>query len=178
TTRSGAFKPRKTRAQSRNRSRMRCGLSPRCARGICCIRGLGRGSASQAKWEAAYSTQRRRALATDCGEPDKNAPTNGGGPEGTPPGRPRYGASTKNQRGLRRGQHSAGRPAVAKSCRGRQLRDGARITLHCAAGKCGASTLACRVGTPADARCLRPAEASSCDCTQKCVRHDSTCEVI
>ena len=41
------------------------------------------------------------------------------------------------------------------------LRDGARITLHCAAGKCGASTLACRVGTPADARCLGPAEASS-----------------
>src|ERR1039457_623396 len=69
-------------------------------------------------------------------------------------------------------------------CNGRRsslrlpLSDGARISSHCAAGKCGASTLACRVGTPADARCLRPAEASSCDCTQKCVRHDSTCEVI
>src|ERR1039458_2940776 len=60
------------------------------------------------------------------------------------------------------------------------FRDGARITLHCAAGKCGASTLACRVGTPADARCLGPAEASfeTRRGTQKCVRHDSRCEVI
>src|ERR1039458_9507780 len=39
---------------------MRCGLSPRCARGICCIRGLGRGSASQAKWEAEKQPIQRR----------------------------------------------------------------------------------------------------------------------
>src|ERR1039457_7633178 len=39
---------------------MRCGLSPRCARGICCIRGLERASASQAKWEAEKQPIQRR----------------------------------------------------------------------------------------------------------------------
>src|ERR1035437_1578590 len=84
---------------------MRCGLSPRCARGICCIRGLGRGSASQAKWEAEKQPIQRRGaelLPRTVGNLTRMPPRMGGGPEGTPPGRPRYGASTKNQRGLRR----------------------------------------------------------------------------
>src|ERR1017187_5200625 len=39
------------------------------------------------------------------------------------------------------------------------FRDGARITLHCAAANVAQALLL--AGTPADARCLGPAEASS-----------------
>src|ERR1035441_6702661 len=71
-------------------------------------------------------------------------------------------------------------------CNGRRssmllpLSDGPRITLHCAAAKCGASTLACRVGTPADAPASGPQKrrVETRRGTQKCVCHDSRCEVI
>ena len=60
------------------------------------------------------------------------------------------------------------------------LRDHAKITAHSAAGRCGARTRACRVGTYADAFCRRPQKRrdESRRGTHECVRHDPGCEVI
>src|SRR5674476_971966 len=49
-------------------------------------------------WSPQSSMPRKDSVTEWEGKARKNAPKNGGGPEGTPPERLRYGAATKNQR--------------------------------------------------------------------------------
>src|SRR5689334_2577943 len=74
----------------------------------------------------------------------------------------------------------AARPPLPKKHNKTSLRDHAIINMHLAAGRCGARTRACRVGTRADARRV-PAQKrrdASRRCTHEYVRHVFGCEVI